>query len=105
MNAGKPGRIVEFGVSMTPSTRLKVMPPAERTERAAERLTAEELHRGTKGGLIIMKILTMSDEDKRAHVVTQIGDPLMMWWSFLTPEERRQFLQAAEQNLKETLMG
>jgi len=106
MNDSKPpGRIVEFGVTMKPSGFLKVMPPADRADRAIDPLTPEELHRGTKGGLMIMKILGMSDEDKQAHVVTQVGDPLFMWWSFLTPEERRQFIKAAEANLRETLMG
>lgn len=100
------GRIVDFSVNMKPSAaQLRIMPPADRATQDAERLSAEELHRGTKGGLIIMKIMSMSDEEKRAYVVTQIDDPLVLWWAFMSREERRVFLQAAETNLREKLMG
>ena len=106
MSDPKPeGRVVEFSARLAPSTHVCIQPPADRAVRPAEVLDREQLARGTKGGVMIMKILTMTDEERRAHVVTQIDDPLFLWWSFLTKEERRQFLKAAELNLKETLMG
>lgn len=104
-NGAPRGHVVDFSVAMTPSTAVRIMPPAQRATESAEPLSAEALHRGTKGGLMLMRILTMSDDEKRAHAVTQIGDPLFMWWSFLTFEERREILTAAEKNLKEKLMG
>lgn len=97
-------RIVSFGTVMTASAQFQTTPPPQRTTREAERLTPEELHRGTKGGQILMKVLTMSVADKQAHVMTQVDDPLFMWFSFLSPEERRQFLKAAEETFRQKLM-
>ena len=103
--APRKGHVVDFSCKMTPSSHLRIMPPAERATEEAERLTPLDFHRGTKGGIMIMKILTMTPDEKRAHVITQVDDPLFMWWSFLSLEERREFLRAAETNLKERLMG
>lgn len=93
------GRVVSFSSHMTPSAKFELMDPAQRTSQEVEPLSQEELQRGTKGGIILMRIMTMSLEERKAQVVTQVADPLLMWFSFLTPEERRQFLKAAEASL------
>ncbi len=99
------GRIVEFGAKMTAASSFQTTPPAQKATQEADRLSPEELARGTKGGQILMRILSMSVGEKQAHVVTQVHDPLLMWFSFLTPEERREFLKAAETHFREKLMG
>lgn len=98
------GRIVSFGAQMKPFGRFQLLDPAARTSREAEPLTEKELQRGTQGGIILMRIMTMSIEDRKAQASSQVDDPLFMWFSFLSPEERRYFLKAAEGNLKESLM-
>lgn len=104
-NEQPSGRIVDLSVKMKPSAHLRVMAPHQRAQEvepgafeSADECTPE--HRGTQGGLMIMRILTMSDTEKRAAVADQVGDPLVVWFALLSPAERKQFLAAAERDIK-----
>lgn len=87
-----PPRIVPFSVAMKPAAAMQ-----------AGAVPVSEMGRGTKGGLMIMRALTMSPEEKAALVAEQSGDPLVVWFAMLSPAERIAFVQAAERTLKADL--
>lgn len=103
MSDAKPGRIVELGSVLLPSSSVRLMPPAERTDVPRE---PEPAHRGTRGGLMFMLILGMSPEERRRVAGDAAAvDPSVVWFAMLTPAERAEFIKAAEHDLKERFGG
>jgi hypothetical protein len=93
----KPGRLVTFSTTLQPGAVMELMKPAERTD-----VVREPVSRGTRGGLMFMRIMAMSDADKRQLVGdAAIEDASVVWWAMLTAQERREFMRSAEHDLKE----
>lgn len=113
-NVPKPGRIVSLGTVMTPQGKLEhvaVRAPFERTDVPRKTMTPQEARaavdnavmRGTPGGLLLARILTMPEHEK-LQVIEQAmkEDTLILWFALLPKAVRAHFVQAAMNDLKET---
>ncbi len=84
--------VVDFSVRMKPSARFEIKAPNEQGE--------EHKYVAAAGGLLL-KILCMPHEERVAVLTDAAGDEVLILFAMLTPQERRDVLQAAETFLKE----
>jgi hypothetical protein len=91
-----PPRIVSFAAQMKPSGYLQVGVAGPNDPNG-------DIKHGAAGGMIMLKILSMSPEERRAQVASQAEDPLVVFFSMLTFEERRELFKAAELQCRERI--
>ena len=89
-------RIVSFAAQMKPSSYLQVGVAGPNDPNG-------DIKHGAAGGMIMLKILSMSPEERRAQVASQAEDPLVVFFSMLTFEERRELFKAAELHCRERI--
>jgi hypothetical protein len=77
------GKIVELSAHLKPAARINF-----------------EGVIGGQGAAVFLKILAMSPEERKQAVSEAASDELVVWFAFLTPENRREFLAAAARDLK-----
>lgn len=113
-NVPKLGRIVSLGTVMTPKGKMEhiaVRAPHERTDVPRKSMSPEEARaavdnacmRGTPGGILLARILTMPEHEKLQvieHAMKE--DTLVLWFALLPKAVRAHFVQAAMNDLKET---
>lgn len=87
--------IVNFEATLKPSATMR-----ERThlERPGPDGRPELARAG--GAALMVRIMVMPHEERVAVVVQGAGDPLLVLFAMLTPGERRQIIEAAEDFLK-----
>ena len=103
MSQPKEPELVQFATVLQPHGGLQVLPPPKRTEAIREPIP-EPVGGGTRGGLMAMRILSMSDEDRRAVAAEAASrDPGVVWFAMLTVAERAEVIRAAQHDLKERL--
>jgi hypothetical protein len=93
----KPGNTVEFSATLRPTAAMKIIEQEYGPDQ-------DEISRLSQGGQMILKVLSMSEEEKVSIMKNAArGDLLVVWFAMLTNSERREFMKAAEKQIREDL--
>lgn len=85
--------VVEFSAVMKPAAAMKMVTQEYGPDQ-------DEVSRLAKGGQMILNILQMSKAERLAVCEQSIDDLLIVWFAMLTPAERREFMKAAEKQIR-----
>jgi len=84
-------KVVDFSCTMQPASRFTLETPGPKDET---------ISRPSASGPLLMKILMMPLEDRVELLKAQAGDHILILFAMLSPDERRELIQAAERQLK-----
>jgi hypothetical protein len=87
--------IVEFSAKLKPGSAFGFKRPAEDRKSEEPRIA--------RSGSLMMRVLTMSREDRIALLTEKADVPVLVLLAMLTPTELKGVLEAAEQFLKEKI--
>lgn len=94
-------KIVSFETVLQPVGRFEMLPTPDRTD--SEREPPPLVGGGTRGGIMMARILGMSLEDRVEVCRQAVGDPMVVWFAMLSPAERLEFIRSAEHDIRERL--
>lgn len=95
-NGDNSPRIISFAANMKPAARLQVGVEGPDDPNG-------EIKHGAAGGMLMLKIMSMSPEERRSQAASQAEDPLVVFFSMLTFDERRELFKAAELQCRERI--
>lgn len=91
------GRIVDFSAKMQPAASMRIAVPAQNCDDDSQAT------RPSQSSALMLKILTMTREERIAVLSAGADDPVLILLAMLTSQERKELVRAAEIQLKATI--
>lgn len=96
-------KIVTFETVLQSVGKFEMLPTPVRTDSEREPPQPQLVGGGTRGGIMMARILAMSLDDRLEVCRQAVGDPMVVWFAMLSPAERLEFIRSAEHDLRERM--